>query len=42
MLDSKKIKNYLDIANPEFKLFSLLYTDSENDVIKNFILEVHY
>ena len=39
MLDSKKIKKYLDIGNPEFKLFSMNYTDSEKDVIKNFILE---
>ena len=40
MLDSKKIKKYLDTGNPEFKLFSMNYTDSEKDVIKNFILEV--
>jgi hypothetical protein len=39
MLDSKKIKKYLDTCNPEFKLFSMNYTDSEKDIIKNFILE---
>ena len=38
-LDSKKIKKYLDTGNPEFKLFSMNYTDSQKDVIKNFILE---
>ena len=38
-LDSKKIKKYLDTGNPEFKLFSMSYNDSEKDVIKNFILE---
>jgi hypothetical protein len=38
-LYSKKIKKYLDIGNPEFKLFSMNYTDSEKDLIKNFILE---
>ena len=38
-LDSKKIKKYLDTGNPEFKLFSMNYTDSEKDVIKKFILE---
>ncbi len=39
MLDSKKIKKYLDTGNPEFKLFSMSYSDSEKNVIKNFILE---
>ena len=38
-LDSKKIKKYLDTGNPEFKLFSMNYTDSEKDVINNFILQ---
>ena len=38
-LDSKKIKKYLATRKPEFKLFSMNYTDSEKDVINNFILE---
>ena len=40
-LDSKKIKKYLDTGKPEFKLFPMNYTDSEKDVIKNFILDAH-